>query len=283
MASYLLITPARDEEPFIEATIRAVAAQTHPPALWIVVDDGSRDRTAEIVEEWAGRLQYLQLRRTGRTGPRAVGSPVVEAFYAGVGGLDLGRFDFIAKLDADILLPPRYFETLTERFAQNDRLGIAGGACAGPDGHIERVPGWHVRGALKCYRREVFLALGRLESALGWDTADEIRAMMAGWETRSFEDLLVRQQRPTGSGSGVLRGRLKQGLACWNLGYDLALVLMKAGLLVFSRSAPGLGGLAFLGGYISGLWRGRRILSEAEQRFLRRLKWGRILRLASRS
>ena len=48
-----LVTPARNEAIFIEATIQAVVAQTVQPARWIIVSDGSTDGTDEIVESFA--------------------------------------------------------------------------------------------------------------------------------------------------------------------------------------------------------------------------------------
>ena len=55
MPKYVIVSPVRDEEGFIEKTLISVAHQTVAPAEWIIVDDGSRDRTAVIVQEYAGR------------------------------------------------------------------------------------------------------------------------------------------------------------------------------------------------------------------------------------
>jgi len=47
---YVLISPARNEQAFIEKTLASVCAQTVLPERWVIVDDGSTDRTPEIVE-----------------------------------------------------------------------------------------------------------------------------------------------------------------------------------------------------------------------------------------
>ncbi len=47
--AYVLITPARNEEAFIEKTIASVVSQTVLPARWVIVSDGSTDRTSEII------------------------------------------------------------------------------------------------------------------------------------------------------------------------------------------------------------------------------------------
>ena len=49
---YVLITPARNEEEFIEKTILSVISQTVLPQKWIIVSDHSTDRTNEIVEKY---------------------------------------------------------------------------------------------------------------------------------------------------------------------------------------------------------------------------------------
>ena len=81
---YLLISPCRDEAQYLRRTLDSVAAQSVPPALWVVVDDGSTDETPEILEEYARRLPYLRVVRRTDRGRREVGPGVIEAFYAGL-------------------------------------------------------------------------------------------------------------------------------------------------------------------------------------------------------
>jgi glycosyltransferase involved in cell wall biosynthesis len=51
--SYVLITPARNEEAFIELAIRSVVAQAVRPLRWVIVSEGSTDGTDEIVKKYA--------------------------------------------------------------------------------------------------------------------------------------------------------------------------------------------------------------------------------------
>ena len=46
---YVLVTPARNEQAFIEKTIESMIQQTLLPLKWVIVDDGSTDNTREIV------------------------------------------------------------------------------------------------------------------------------------------------------------------------------------------------------------------------------------------
>src|SRR5215831_5722511 len=107
--SYLLVSPCRDEAQYLRRTLDSVASQSVPPALWIVVDDGSTDETPAILEEYACRLPYLRVVRRTDRGARKVGPGVIEAFYV---GLDL---------------PARYFELLIERMESNPRIGTTSG------------------------------------------------------------------------------------------------------------------------------------------------------------
>ena len=98
-----------------------------PPALWVVVDDGSSDETPAILDDYRSRRPYLRvLRRTDR-GRRSVGPGVVEASYAGLGSFDLGEFPYLCKLDLDQELPARYFERLLGLMEANPRLGTTSG------------------------------------------------------------------------------------------------------------------------------------------------------------
>ena len=61
MNRYVIITPIRDEEKFIEATIASVQAQTLLPAEWVIVDDGSTDRTGEIIDRYASQFPWIRV------------------------------------------------------------------------------------------------------------------------------------------------------------------------------------------------------------------------------
>ncbi len=99
---YLLISPCRDEAEYLRRTLDSVSAQSVLPALWVVVDDGSTDRSPAILEEYARRLPYLRLVRRTDRGRRQVGPGVIEAFYAGLETVRLQDFDYVCKLDMDL-------------------------------------------------------------------------------------------------------------------------------------------------------------------------------------
>ena len=109
MTRYVIITPIRDEEKFIEATIASVQGQTVQPAEWVIVDDGSTDRTGEIIDRYAAQLPWIRVVHRVNRGFRKSGGGVMEAFYDGYNALHCSDWDFIVKLDGDLTLPRGLF------------------------------------------------------------------------------------------------------------------------------------------------------------------------------
>lgn len=108
---YVIITPAHNEEKYIKYTLDSVTVQTIKPAQWIIVDDGSTDTTAEIVQNYVKKYPWIKLIKNNPIeNARRGGTKVVQAFKFGYQALDEVDFDFIVKLDADLTLPPNYFE-----------------------------------------------------------------------------------------------------------------------------------------------------------------------------
>src|SRR5271157_5561272 len=122
---YILITSARNEARFIECTIRSVVSQTHLPERWVIVDDGSTDRTAEIVESYLGDHPWIELlRRPNRVDRSFAGKAhAVNAAFERVKHL---QFDVIGNLDADVSFEADYLAFVMEKFAEDPRLGVAG-------------------------------------------------------------------------------------------------------------------------------------------------------------
>jgi len=77
---YVLVSPCRDEAEHMRRTLDSVMAQSSPPTLWVVVDDGSTDETPAILESYRSRMPYLKIVRRANRGKRSVGPGVIEAF-----------------------------------------------------------------------------------------------------------------------------------------------------------------------------------------------------------
>jgi len=262
-SKYVVVTPARDEEACLRLTIESMLAQTLRPAAWIIVDDGSRDGTAAIIEEYARSCPWVRGWMRQDRGRRLPGAGVVEAFYDGYHQLQGGDWEFLVKLDADLSFAPDFFQNALEHFRRQPRLGIGGAhlyQIANGQLQLEGGPGFHVRGASKIYRRQCWEAIGGMLAAPGWDTVDEVRASMRGWTTASLPDVIAVHHRPTGSAESRWRDMVKRGQGCYVAGYHP--LFMAARCLRHMTSRPYLlgavgMGAGFISGYLGGV-EGRR-------------------------
>src|SRR5690554_5267616 len=177
--NYYIIIPAYNEGQNIGFTLDSVLNQTVLPQKVVVVNDNSTDTTAKTVKVFSDKYDFIQLINTNSDQIHLPGSKVIQAFNQGLETLD-DDYDFIVKLDADLILPENYFERIIEIFAQNPNAGMAGGKA-----FIEKDGSWvlenltdddHIRGAFKSYRKNCFLQIGKLKAQMGWDTVDELLA-----------------------------------------------------------------------------------------------------------
>jgi glycosyltransferase involved in cell wall biosynthesis len=257
MTRYVIITPVRDEEEYIGATIESVSKQSVRPIEWVIVDDGSIDRTGEIIDQYSAQLPWIRAVHRANRGFRKSGGGVVETFYDGYKALQSDDWDFIVKLDGDLTFTTGYFEECFAHFDREPQLGIGGGEIYHSiDGELklEANPRFHVRGATKIYRKACWEAIGGLWVAPGWDTIDEAKANMLGWATRSFKELRLLHHRVTGSADGFVKDRVKHGVACYVSGYHPLFVLASC-LRRLVRKPYVVGSFAVFFGFLKGYLR----------------------------
>ncbi len=279
MTRYVIITPVRDEEKYIETTIECVLRQTVPPEEWIIVDDGSTDQTGTVLDRYAAQYPWIRVIHRVNRGFRKSGGGVMEAFYDGYDSRKCNDWDFLVKLDGDLTFAPDYFQKCFEHFAQEPRLGIGGGdICYEVGGklEVEAVPKFHVRGATKIYRKDCWEAIGGLFSGAGWDTIDEVKANMLGWDTHGFRELQLVHHRLTGSADGFLRDRVKYGSICFVCGYHPLYVLARC-LYRSVRKPYVIGSLAILFGFLKSYFgRAPKVNDEQFVRYLRKQQLRRL-------
>lgn len=183
------------------------------------------------------------------------------------------NFDYVGKLDADVELPPEWFSVLLDHIDRDTSLGLVGGRLAersGADRRVIPIPNSHVHGAVKLYRRECLQAIGGIAETLGWDTIDEIRARMAGFQTHSLPNLVALHLRPWGAASGQLRGRARHGECAWITHQSIPWALLR-GLKLALAEPVVLSGTAFIYGYAHSAVTGvPRVDDRSFRRFVRR-------------
>jgi glycosyltransferase involved in cell wall biosynthesis len=272
---YYTIIPAHNEEAFMGITLKSLAAQTVLPTKAVVVNDNSTDGTAAIVQQYMERHPWLSLVNKQSDAVHMPGSKVIQAFNSGYETID-EDYDIIVKLDADLILPPNYFETVLNAFKADEKVGMAGGFA-----YIEKDGKWviesltdkdHIRGAFKAYRKACFLEIDKLRPQMGWDTVDELLCKFYGWKIVTIESLKVKHLKPTGANYNKA-ARYKQGEAFYTLGYGLLITTIAGAKLAMRKKKPLLF-IDYIKGFLQAKSNGRPLLVTNDQaKFIRSYRW----------
>ena len=292
---FLVIIPAHNEENNISFCLESLKKQNFQDFVCMIVNDGSTDRTAEIINNFKiqdSRFRVLDL----ETSEHSPGAKVVRTFDKGLQALDWKDFDVVCKYDADIVFPTNYLEKINQTFETNPKAGIVSGLVyiknykQNPEIKNLRNPNenwldfsnknneWifenlssknHVRGPVKAYRKECFEDMNGLRTVLGWDNLDILLAKKHGWDVVTIKDLWVKHLRPTAYKYKDQKAE-KLGQYFYNIGLNLPLAMISAAKSSFkNRSA-----IEFFITINSFLkQKERRNLSTEEIKFIRNLRW----------
>lgn len=261
MAPLVIISPVRDEAALIEKTLQSVVAQTVRPTEWVIVDDGSKDNTAAIVQRYAEQYPFIRLVTIKDRGFRKLGGGVIAAFKFGLTQVTTPNVGFVAKLDGDMSFGPLYLETMFAAFDADPKLAAVSGKVFRPEGE-GFVEEWtideHVAGQFKLYRWDAFQEIGGFIEEVLWDGIDVHTARMMGWHTKSFDApqaRLIHHRLMGSSDKNVYRGRLRLGRGIYFMGYHPLYALASA---VFRmREKPFvIGGILIMVGYVKAALQG---------------------------
>lgn len=271
--TYVLITPARNEEDYIEKTIQSVISQTILPEKWIIISDGSTDLTDEIVEKYIKKYNYIFLKHIMGDNKRNFGSQA-RAFNIGYSQLKNMDFDFIGNLDADVSLDSNYYDSIIEKFQQNPRLGISGGLIFEEyNGEFKSRPTNSIRSvanAIQLFRRECYETIGGYTPLKygGHDTLAEIIARKKGWHVEAFPEFKIYHHRH--ASGGILRRRFLDGMRGFSIGNHPLFEIFKCIRRVKERPYL-IGAFSRLMGFIWPYCQGeKRMVSGELVKFLRR-------------
>ncbi|MFM2276142.1 MAG: putative glycosyltransferase EpsH [Pseudomonadota bacterium] len=280
---YVLISPCRNEAAYMRQTLDSVIAQTAQPTKWVIVDDGSTDDTPKILADYAQRNPWIEVVTRSDRGKRAVGPGVIEAFYAGYETIQPRDFEFVCKLDLDLRLPPKYFELLMQRMADNPQIATCSGkSYIEEDGQLvdENHGDETSLGMTKFYRVNCFEAIGGFVREVMWDGIDCHRCRMKGWVACSWNEPELRfiHLRPMGSSqTGIYTGRMRHGYGQYFMGTGMLYMAASAASRI--RERPFLSGsLAMFWGWLRSAIRGEPRYADPEFRqFLRKYQWRALL------
>jgi glycosyltransferase involved in cell wall biosynthesis len=274
---YVLITPARNEEKFIAKTLDSMVAQTLLPERWIIVDDGSRDRTAEIVEKYAARHPWIELVRRPEQLDRSFAGKV-HAFNDGLERAQQSlEFEVIGNLDADLSFEADYLEFLMRKFSQDPRLGVAGTPFTQDGGYDTAKDSFegenYVAGGCQLFRYRCFQEVGGYvpNAAGGIDWIAVMTARMKRWKVQSFPEKRFHHYRTLGTAEkNILGASFAYGERAYYLGGSPIWHFFR-GIYRMSQKPFLLGGMALICGYCwAAIRRTKRPVSREMIRFHRR-------------
>ena len=292
---FLIIIPAHNEENNISFCLESLKKQNFQDFVCMIVNDGSTDRTSEIVNNFKNqdsRFRVLDL----ETSEHSPGAKVVRTFDKGLQALDWKDFDVVCKYDADIVFPRNYLEKINQTFETNPKAGIVSGLVyiknykQNPEIKNLRNPNedwadfsnknneWifenlssknHVRGPIKAYRKECFEDMNGLRAVLGWDNLDILLAKKHGWDVVTIKDLWVKHLRPTAYKYKSQKAE-KLGQYFYNIGLSLPLAIISSAKSSFkNRSAKEF--FITINSFLK--QKERQNLSTEEIKFIRNLRW----------
>ena len=298
---YIVITPSRNEERNLPNLVHSLTAQTIRPALWVVVDDGSTDKTEEIVEEAEkqyGWMKGIHLKRNEGYMGTHIAYVCNQGFefaknYCDQNGIS---YEYIALVDADTVLEGEYFEKLIEEFEKDEKLGIASGNNAHadivtildtlklekPDITVADPEFWQLwnspfvkivqdsredlpLGSARMWRRACFDETGGYLPVPLPDAVSNAKAKMKGWRTRRFRNIKLIERYGLKK-QGLWKGYKEKGESLYLFGQPLSFAILKA--INRSLEKPYYAGIAFLYGYIKSLvLRKERIADEEIRKY----------------
>jgi biofilm PGA synthesis N-glycosyltransferase PgaC len=247
---YVIVTPFRDEEEFIEITINAVIHQSIKPVEWLFIDDNSIDDSPNIVKRYSKDFPFIRIGKMPIATERAPGIGVMRAFNYGYSIIQNKDHEFVVKLDADLSFDQDFFHNIFSAFKRNPKLGIASGLVIDKDSSkAYKVYEENTYGANKIYRKSCFNLISPIEEIKGWDLLDNIKAQSVGFDTLVLRTEKVLHLKPMDSVIGKKRESFLKGYFAAYLHYKKSFLIVKVTREMFEKPYF-LGGFMYFLGYL---------------------------------
>lgn len=277
---YVVVLPAKNEELNIRDAIESIVNQTIPPSHVLVIDDNSSDGTLDIVKNLEQRYPIISHYCTDSVHAYELGGHVVRLFMHGKQLIDSKglEYDWIVKMDADLECEPDFMQQVESRICDS-KVGIVSGTpyLEEDGGRIyDTSPAWHTHGQFKIYNALCFEEIGGPREHLGWDCADNIRAISAGWQCLAIRDVNYLMHRKVGGKTSNKKGRINHGVGCYITGFGPGYFLLKVLHDIFKPPYV-IGAVDLVRGYLRAAIRNYpKVLSKSQRRLLRKLLWSSV-------
>lgn len=243
MRTYILVTPCKDEEYSLPKLADSVINQKVKPELWVIVDDGSTDKTPQILQELTMSHDWIKSVRLDET-PRDLGIHVAHVYRVGFDhALEYCinnniAYDHVGVADSDVVLDDNYFEYLMNELEMNPKLGICSGRIGSTvngkilwDRDREDLP----TGGARLWNKKCFEETGGYLLTCSPDSIAIVKAKLRGWETKKFDGVKMISLRPFASAEGQWIGYKKMGANNYHIGFTPLHILLKGVKLLWSK------------------------------------------------
>ncbi len=255
------IIPARNEEKFIGETLTALSNQDIDDNYIIVVNDGSEDKTKEVVNSFPN----IELINIENRGFDAHGTPILaRVINQGLEKLltEISH-DYIMILGSDHILPSNYIRKIVDHMDHNRNVAICSGQIKDEK---SKVP----RGSGRIVRSNFWKAIGlQYPLKFGFETYLLIKAQQLGYSIDVLNDLISVTNRPTRK-SYKKETYISYGKSLRALGYVHLYSLGRIGLISLKNPK---GAIYMLQGYTSS---GIEFYEEDFRSFLRSIQYRRL-------
>ena len=274
-----IVIPVFNEEENLNDSIDSIVNQTLLPKKLLLVNDSSTDDSETILKKYSNKFSWIEYITIKSKQVHVPGEKVINAFNKGLEKLDT-NYEIICKFDSDIILPKNYLESIKNIFANNPKVGIAGGNL-----YVKKDNNWiyekissknHVRGPIKSYRKKCFVEIQGLRLSIGWDTVDVLIAKFYGWKIKTDKTLLVKHLKPTGK-NYTYTSKFLQGEALYKMRFGIMLSFISV-----VKTSINIGKLSIIFfaifGYTNALIkRKERIVTKEQGKFIRKYRWRKAL------
>jgi glycosyltransferase involved in cell wall biosynthesis len=229
------VSPSRNEEKFLPKVIKSVNKSSLRPALWVIVDDNSADKTQKILQDATKKYRYIKILRLNN---RSYRNDFNYSYVCKIGfdyAIQLSQeneidWEYIFLLDADTIVERTYFDNIINKMEKDPKIGIASGDIyVLENGKIKiiKISRNQPSGTARIWRKNCFNQTGGYSITQASDSVSIIKANLKGWKTVRFQEPRAYQLRETYSAKGLWKGYIIRGEISYYLCFHPLSVLVR--------------------------------------------------------